>query len=609
MVMMGFLLSLPAAAQDFIPGEIIVKLKGKSSSVSNSQFFGKVQGKMALKGSLQGLNMHRLSLKAGGDIQAALKELKADPSVEYAEPNYVFRKFEDSLAAGEVVAHGDVGALYQSGDKYTQSFADTGVEAAWPQELTLSQFAEKPIVAVIDTGVDYNHVVFQQSSAIWTNTGEIAGNGVDDDGNGFVDDVRGWNFHGKNNDPLDDGKHGTHVAGIILGIGQNIFAPTLEESKIRIMPLKFLGADGSGSTSDAVAAIYYAVNNGAQVINNSWGGSSYSQALHDALTYAYDRQVMIVSAAGNSSKDNDAAPMYPASYPVPGQLSVAATSDYDNLASFSNYGASTVHLAAPGVSIFSTIPNQNYQFMSGTSMATPFVAGLAAMIMREAPTLTGYQVRNVILNSVKAFSSLSNKVQSSGRVDVYDAIMASKSQLGISSFQPDYKAQARSVASENASVSPKGCGTVSSALLAAGAKGGGGPAGPTTVLMVIALSLLPLIVWNLIRLRARGPQRRKFDRFVMNSSIRVNVGGRELIGHMRTISEGGLSFEANTMLEKGGVLTMQIQSPDGHETIQVQGHVVWCEQNKAYGVQFDEAKENALSSIRAWSQRLVRASI
>lgn len=606
-------LSLSASlawGQEYVPGEVIVKLKGKSSSVSSNNFFGKMQGKLALKSSFSALNIHRVSLKSGSDVNALVQELKADPSVEYAEPNFILRKVdEDSLTPSQTLSLEDVHEQMQAGDTFVQNYANVGVEQAWAIEVSLALNAETPIVAVVDTGVDYNHVIFRNSGAMWRNSSEIAGNGVDDDGNGFVDDIYGWNFYARNNNPMDDDEHGTHVAGIILGVGQDIFPTVWEPAKVRIMALKFLGADGSGSTSDAVAAIYYAVNNGAQVINNSWGGSSYSQALHDALSYAYSRHVLIVSAAGNYGKNNDSVGMYPANYPVPGQISVAATTDNDNLASFSNYGASNVHIAAPGVSILSSVPGDAYRFMSGTSMAAPFVSGLAAMIWREAPNLSGYQVKNLMMNTSTILTSLNNKTQSRGRADAYDAISAARLQVNTAASQPEYKAESRSVASaEEGASGPKGCGTVTTALMYG--RGGGDGNGSTgqNLAVLIGISLLPLAVWQVMRKRSGQVQRRKYDRFLMNSAIRVNVDGRELVGHMRTISEGGLSFEANTMIERGGILTMQIQSPDGKESIQVQGHVVWNEENKSYGVQFDHAREGVRGLIRDWTQRLVRVA-
>jgi subtilisin family serine protease len=608
--------SFAFAQEEYVPGEFIVKLKGKSSSTASAGFMGKVHGKMDLKMSLQGLNLHKFSLKSGQNFKATLDELKADPDVEYAEPNYILRKMEDQYDAGlnsaaytSVDVHGMIPA---AGTGFIQNYAAVGADAAWAQAKTLVQNPDRPIVAVIDSGVDYNHEIFQNSGAMWINSGEIPGNGIDDDGNGYIDDVYGYNFHDRTSNPMDDNEHGTHVAGIILGATRDIFGAN-STAKVRIMALKFLGSDGSGSTSDAVSAIYYAVRNGAQVINNSWGGSSYSQALHDAIAYAYDNRVFISTAAGNYTKNNDSNDFYPANYPVPGQMSVAATTDSDALAGFSNYGATKVHIASPGSYILSSVPGNQYKYMSGTSMAAPFVAGIAAMVMREAPNLTGYQVKNVLINSSTIVAGLTNKVSSRGRVDVYDAVMAGKNEVGSSAFQPSYKAEYRAPASSGSADAsgggPKGCGTVST-ILSQGFSGKDGDGGGSTsqMLFVLALTLIPLLAWQVLRSRAEqsGASRRKFERFKMDSDIKVQVGGRELVGHMHTISEGGLSFKAEEMLEKGGILSIQIQSPDGKESVQVQGHIVWSEQNQAYGVQFDNAKDSVRDHIRAWTNRLAK---
>jgi len=597
-----------AQAQDYIPGEVIIKLKGKNSPSSTSQFASKMQGKMALKNSIQEMNIHRFSLKAGESVISKVQELMNDPDVEYAEPNYILHATQDSEAAGDVssqsYSYGDVLSLIPgAGSGFVQNYASVGVDAAWASSVSLGSYSTRPIVAVVDSGVDYNHQVFTGAGAIWTNSGEIANNGVDDDGNGYIDDVRGWNFYSNSNNPMDDASHGTHVAGIVLGATQDIFASPRDSAKVQIMPLKFLGADGSGSTSDAVSAIYYAVRMGANVINNSWGGGGYSQSLHEALTYAYNHKVVIVSAAGNYGNNNDSTNMYPANYPIPGQISVAASNDYDNLAGFSNYGVSSVHVAAPGVSILSSVPGNQYKYLSGTSMATPFVAGVAALVLREAPNLTGYQVRSLISNSVTYVSTMAAKVQSQGRVSASAAVTAAHFESGTAAYLPTYKAayrvSASSGESSSSSTGPNGCGTVSSLPT------GGTPSGQGWAL-VLGLSLIPLIVW--LGLRKRETQsRRKHDRYLMDSDIQLKVGDRELTGHMKTISEGGLSFNADALLEKGGIVTIQIHSPDGQDLVQVQGHIVWCEKNKSYGVQFDQARSSTLKSIRQWTQRLVRS--
>jgi subtilisin family serine protease len=615
LILIIFILSsIPTWGQNYVPGEVLVKLKGKASFQARQQFLGKVQSKASLKSSFSRMNIHHMSLKAGTDLQQVINELKNDPDVEYAEPNYIITKLNDLEVMSEAMSIDDVKAQNQalSSTSYSQSLANTQVTESW-SELSAS-VAVTPVVAVIDTGVDYTHPVFVNSGAIWSNAGELgtdvngnnkATNGIDDDGNGYVDDYRGWNFFANNNAPMDDDEHGTHVAGIILGISQNIFATTLQPAKVKIMPLKFLGADGSGTTSSAISAIYYAVRNGAKIINNSWGGSNYSQSLHDALAYAYNEKVTLVAAAGNYNSNNDSAPLYPANYPVPSQLSIAATNDYDNRASFSNFGKSSVHVASPGVGIVSTIPGNQYRYLSGTSMAAPFVAGMAAMLYREANNLSGYQIKNLILSSIDTKDILTNTVITGGRVNELKAVQAAKSQISILSEQPNYVAEPPSAARAPAEAAPAktgGCGLITTALMGAGGSGGATPSAS----VLIALLTIPLIVWFVIRQRASGKGRRRFDRFMMNSDIKLNVGGRELVGHMRTISEGGLSFSAETMLEKGGVVTINITSPDGSENVQVQGHIVWSEQNQAYGVQFDHAREGVVMSIRRWTASLMR---
>lgn len=295
--------------------------------------------------------------------------------------------------------------------------------------------------------------------------------------------------------------------------------------------------------------------------------------------------------------------MYPANLPVPSLISVAATNDYDNLASFSNYGRSYVHVAAPGVAILSTVPNNSYRYLSGTSMAAPFVAGMAAMMFREASNLSGYQIKNLIISSVNTVSSLSSKIYSGGRVNEYNAISSAQASVALTSSQPVYVASAPAGAREPASESKGGgCGLVSTLSSGLGAAGGGSSA------MIVVILAAPLLVLLALRSRKTGKEKRKYDRFKMNSDIKLSVGGRELSGQVRTISEGGLSFCADSMLEKGGIITMKISSPDGTEQIEVQGHVVWSESNQAYGVQFDQAKEGVVESIRNWSARLVRSN-
>ncbi|MEN0059307.1 MAG: S8 family serine peptidase, partial [Bdellovibrio sp.] len=599
-----------------VEGEYIIKFKSSSGGPAIAQ--AKLQGKASLKSSFPGLGLVQVSMK-GVDEQIHFQALKNDPDVEYIEPNYVLEKSEvepngpvERLSYEDVIA---LGVASSNPTVYSQSTSSTGVSDAWALETPLSTSSNKIIVAVIDTGLDKNHTVFKPyksdgtggSGALWVNELESKGSaGVDDDQNGYVDDINGWNFINNSNNFVDDDDHGTHVAGIVVGTGQNIFSRPLQESKVLVMPLKFLGGDGSDSTSNAIRAIYYAVNNGARVINNSWGGASYSRALHDAITYAYEHRALVVSAAGNYSSNNDADPMYPANYDVPSNVSVASTSRYDELSSFSNYGASTVHVGSPGESIESTVPGNSTMRMSGTSMAAPFVAGMAALAFREAPSLSGYQMKQLILQTVDQNNYLSGRVSTGGRINALYLIQTSQQMVATASTQPSYKPSYladRSLASDSGG-GAAGCGLVKAVTQQGPGSGQGGAAGsPAGV--VVGLLLIPLILWQVLRVRD-PKEKRRHDRFKMSSEIRVNIGGRELIGSMNSISEGGLSFNADAALEKGGLVTMRVQSPDGHEIIEVQGKVVWCEKNQSYGVQFADAKQGTLAMIRDWTSGLMK---
>lgn len=276
------------------------------------------------------------------------------------------------------------------------------------------------VVAVVDTGVDYTHPDLAQN--IWRNTREIPGNGIDDDGNGFIDDTRGWSFVDKNAQPLDSDGHGTHVAGIIGASGNNGIGVSGVDPNVQIMPVK-VSSNGSLLISNAVRGIDYAVKNGANIINCSFGGNTYSTALYSAIARANTAGVTIVAGAGNNGSNSDAAPFYPADYDLPNIISVAATDATNQLASFSNYGLQTVDLGAPGANIYSTIPG-SYGYKSGTSMATPFVAGAAALLLSKQPTLTPVQIRSTLMNTGDALPALQGKTASGRRLNLNQAIAA-----------------------------------------------------------------------------------------------------------------------------------------------------------------------------------------
>jgi subtilisin family serine protease len=277
------------------------------------------------------------------------------------------------------------------------------------------------IVAVIDTGVSLAHP--DLSSNIWKNVTELNGvAGVDDDGNGYVDDVNGWDFAGDDNNPDDSDKHGTHCAGTIGAVGNNTMGVAGVCWKLRLMALR--GGSGSGLLqSDTAEAVHYAADNGAKIISASYGGGAYSDTERAALNYANGKGVLFVAAAGNESTDNDTVPHYPSGYDLPNIVSVAATDRNDALASFSNYGKTSVDLAAPGVEILSTVPGGTYEEMQGTSMATPHVAGAAALLLSAKPGLTHLQLKQALLDTVDPVAALANKTVSGGRLNVRSLIV------------------------------------------------------------------------------------------------------------------------------------------------------------------------------------------
>ena len=278
------------------------------------------------------------------------------------------------------------------------------------------------VIGVLDTGVDYNHPDLLGN--IWTNSGEIANDGIDNDGNGYVDDIRGWDFAYNDNNPSDVQGHGTHVSGTIAGKGNNGVGVTGVAWNAKIMPLKFLDDSGSGFTSNAILAIDYATAKGVKLTNNSWGGGGYSQALYDSINAAGNAGALFIAAAGNSSQNADVNPMYPAAYNLANIISVASTTRTDALSSFSNYGLTSVDLGAPGSEIYSTTPNNSYATYSGTSMASPHVAGAAALLWSQNPTWTAQQVKNTLMNTGDAIAALAGKTVSGKRLNIFNALGA-----------------------------------------------------------------------------------------------------------------------------------------------------------------------------------------
>jgi subtilisin family serine protease len=283
------------------------------------------------------------------------------------------------------------------------------------------------VVAVIDTGVDYTHP--DLSPNYWQNRGETgndadgndkSSNGIDDDENGLIDDFRGWDFANDDNDPMDDNEHGTHCAGVIGAAGNNESGIAGVNWGVSIVGLKFLTGTGSGNLSNAVAAIEYATKLGVDVMSNSWGGGGFSDTMDAAVKAAADKGIIFVAAAGNWGSDNDAEPEYPASYKYDNVIAVAATDKDDKLADFSNFGATSVHIAAPGVDIYSTVPGEGYAELSGTSMAAPHVSGAVALVMARNSRWSARTVKNAILNTVDPLDEVA--VSAKGRLNLAKAL-------------------------------------------------------------------------------------------------------------------------------------------------------------------------------------------
>lgn len=332
----------------YVSGEILVKFK-KTAPKGDIVQLNTSLGAKTIK-EFPSIGVRHIKLKPGETVPEAIKKYSSDPTVEYAEPNYKLyasQTFPNDPSFGELWGLHNIGQVVNA-PQPTAGIPDADINA--PEAWDITTGSATIVIAVTDTGVYYIHG--DLAANMWKNPGEIPGNGIDDDWNGFVDDYDGWDFFDDDNNPTDQNDHGTHVAGTIAAVGNNAIGVAGVMWTASIMPLRFLGPEG-GTTADAIDAINYASMMGAHIINASWGGYGYSQALYDAIKSS---GVLFVAAAGNEANDNDGAfKAYPASYNLGNIISVAATDQDDLLADFSNYGVTSVDVGAPGTNIYSSI--------------------------------------------------------------------------------------------------------------------------------------------------------------------------------------------------------------------------------------------------------------
>lgn len=361
----------------------------------------------------------------GRSTEEVLAQYRALSEVAYAETNSpIVLDHEDSgrkhLHADDEMFAGQWG-LFNDGAKGGKAGADISAMRAW----AVTKGSNEVVVAVIDSGVDYSHPDLVNN--IWTRPEIIKA--YEDEDLGTIDDQHGLNLVDGDGNPMDSNGHGTHCAGIIGAEGGNGIGIAGVNWNVKIMPLRFMDGDGAGTTSDAIEAINYVINRrragvNVRIISASWGSNTRSRALEDVIRKAYDEGILFVAAAGNDHSDNDQKPHYPSSYNIGNVISVAALNRQDQLTAFSNYGATSVQVAAPGEEILSTWLNHGFAEKKGTSMATPFVAGLAALVLAQNPKMTVDELRARILKSVDAVPSLKGKVSTGGRINAAKAVGA-----------------------------------------------------------------------------------------------------------------------------------------------------------------------------------------
>ncbi|HEX8704284.1 MAG TPA: S8 family peptidase, partial [Myxococcaceae bacterium] len=401
--------------QEAVSGELLVRFKaGQEGSLRTHGLMGAQV--VRTYPSISGLQ--RISLPRGMDLEQAVEAYRADPDVLYAEPNYIYH----ADVIPEDPEFDDLWGMHNTGQSGGKADVDLNMPEAWE----LSTGSDDTVIAIIDTGINYLHEDLADN--MWVNPGEIPDNDVDDDGNGYVDDVHGINAINGSGDPLDDNRHGSHCAGTIAGRGDNGKGVTGVNWRAKLIACKFLNAAGSGATADAVECLDYLhglhtrSSNPVHIVasNNSWGGGTASAALQDAITRHLQAGILFIAAAGNNSANNDTTNNYPSNYPVPNIVAVAAIDRNDAVASFSNYGRRRVHVGAPGVDILSSVLGQDYALLSGTSMATPHVSGLVGLLKTQEPSRDWRQLKNLLMAGGLDTPALAGKTISGRRVRAAD---------------------------------------------------------------------------------------------------------------------------------------------------------------------------------------------
>jgi subtilisin family serine protease len=414
----------------YVKGEFLVKVKTK---VAYERLLSRASGELGSlserKPVLTTQKAQWFKFKSPQTVEAQsnfYSLARETEGVELIEPNYIYttriggRKPKPGAGGPDLLPEPPLGTPAADPDvSRMYGLSKVSAEAAW----TINKGSKNILVADIDTGIDYNHP--DVANNLWRNPNEIPGDGIDNDKNGYVDDIVGYDFRDNDARPFDDNSHGTHTFGTIAATGQNGVGVSGVAQVASVMSLRFLGgAQGSGTLEGAISSIEYATKMGARIMSNSWGGGGYSQALFDAVENA--KNVVFVAAAGNEGSNNDNSESYPANFKIPTIISVSATDKQDRLATFSNFGLKTVHIAAPGVSILSTLPNGRYGEFSGTSMACPHVAGAAALVLSVKPNLTAQQVKKIIMDSADSVAGLDGSSISGGRLNVAKALEMAK---------------------------------------------------------------------------------------------------------------------------------------------------------------------------------------